>query len=202
MVLRVLASRVPNASRSNAAPYFSCNRLFFSMPDILPSSRKEHSERQLLNLSQEQVYNVVSNVKDYEQFVPFCTFSRVYSARPVSGQTKRTVFDGELGIGFKMFEEKYTSQVTCEHPKFVEAVSSDASLFKELVTTWRFTPNLPAHKLNQPDALHHPSCYVDFNIRFEFASPLHAQASTVFFEQVSKMMLQAFVDRCNAVYTK
>ena len=35
------------------------------------------------------------------------------------GQNK-TLFDGELGIGFKMFEEKYTSKVTCEHPKFVE----------------------------------------------------------------------------------
>ncbi|KAG2221278.1 hypothetical protein INT45_000191 [Circinella minor] len=170
------------------------------MPDILPSSRKEHSERQLLNFSQEQVYNVVSNVKDYEQFVPFCTFSKVYSSRNM-GHNK-TLFDGELGIGFKMFEEKYTSKVTCEYPKFVEAVSSDATLFKELVTTWRFTPNLPAHKLSQPNALQHPSCFVDFNIRFEFASPLHAQASSVFFEQVSKMMLQAFVDRCNTVYTK
>ncbi|KAI8142136.1 cyclase/dehydrase, partial [Fennellomyces sp. T-0311] len=173
-------------------------RTFFSMPDILPSSRKEYSERQLLNYSQEQVYNVVSNVKEYQQFVPFCNFSHVYSQHDLGNN--KIVFDGELGVGFKMFEEKYTSKVTCQYPAFVEAVSSDASLFKELVTTWRFTPNLPAHKLNLPDARHHPSCFVDFGIRFEFASPLHAQASSVFFEQVSKMMLQAFVDRCKTVY--
>lgn len=149
------------------------------------------------------MYNVVANVKDYEQFVPFCNHSLVYSTRTITrGNSLQTVFDGELGVGFKMFKEKYLSRVTCEHPNYVQAVSSDASLFKELVTTWRFTPNLPPSQRNRPDAKHHPSCYVDFSIVFEFASPLHAQASSVFFDQVSKMMLQAFVDRCNAVYNK
>lgn len=142
-------------------------------------------------------------MKDYEQFVPFCNHSLVYSTRTITrGNSLQTVFDGELGVGFKMFKEKYLSRVTCEHPNYVQAVSSDASLFKELVTTWRFTPNLPPSQRNRPDAKHHPSCYVDFSIVFEFASPLHAQASSVFFDQVSKMMLQAFVDRCNAVYNK
>lgn len=69
-----------------------------------------------------------------------------------------------------------------------------------MTTTWKFSPNLPHSKLNTKEAQDHPSCWVDFHIQFDFASPLHAQASSVFFDQVSKMMLQAFVDRCQTVY--
>ncbi|KAI9317043.1 cyclase/dehydrase, partial [Dichotomocladium elegans] len=148
--------------------------------------------------SQAQVYNVVSNVEQYKDFVPYCTHSHVYGSHQIGNNT--TVFDGELGVGFKMFEEKYMSRVTCEPHRYVQAISKDAELFKELVTTWRFTPNLPPSQRTHPDAIHHPSCYIDFEILFEFASPLHAHASSVFFDQVSKMMLQAFVDRCKSVY--
>lgn len=65
------------------------------------------------------MYDVVSNVREYQEFVPFCNFSRVYSTQPVR-QGGATVFKGELGVGFKMFQEKYMSEVTCIHPKFVQ----------------------------------------------------------------------------------
>ncbi|KAI7873732.1 proteasome component PUP2 [Lichtheimia hyalospora FSU 10163] len=94
-----------------------------------------------------------------------------------------------------MFQEKYASIVSCEPYSFVQAVAKDADLFKELVTSWRFTPNLSGNPISTHESIHHPSCYVDFNIAFEFASPIHAQASSVFFDKVSKMMLQAFIDR-------
>jgi coenzyme Q-binding protein COQ10 len=69
-----------------------------------------------------------------------------------------------------------------------KAISTDASLFKELITTWQFSPRSPTN------------CLVDFSIQFEFASPLHAQASNVFFDQVSQLMMKAFIDRCHGVY--
>ncbi|ORY95072.1 dehydrase and lipid transport-domain-containing protein [Syncephalastrum racemosum] len=172
-------------------------RSFFSLPLPDLSSRKEYAESRLLNFSQKQVYDVVSNVRDYEQFVPFCNFSRVYS-HPEADVKGAKKFQGELGVGFKMFEEKYMSEVTCVDPSFVQAVSADATLFKELVTTWHFRPNVPNKNIASPEL--HPSCYVDFKIAFEFASPLHAQASNVFFDQVSKAMFQAFVQRCEKVY--
>ncbi|KAI9307913.1 cyclase/dehydrase, partial [Cunninghamella echinulata] len=134
------------------------------------------------------VYNVVSNVNEYQHFIPFCTHSKVYTSKLLSSQ--QTVMQAELGIGFKLFKEKYMSTVTCQEPHMVTAVSSDASLFKELITTWKFLP----HQTNQQ------KCIVDFSISFEFASPLHAQASNVFFDQVSKMMMKAFIDRCHQVY--
>ncbi|KAL0075018.1 hypothetical protein J3Q64DRAFT_1776336 [Phycomyces blakesleeanus] len=97
---------------------FQFNRTFFSLPDLL-SSRKQYSERKLLNFSQKEVYDVVSNVKDYHLFVPFCNASHVYSSTPL-GTTGTYIMKAELGVGFKLFEEKYMSQVTCKEPIMVQ----------------------------------------------------------------------------------
>jgi coenzyme Q-binding protein COQ10 len=85
---------------------------------------------------------------------------------------------------------------------FDQAEAVDAALFKELTTTWRFTPNVTKIGMHSEPASHHPSCWVDFSIAFEFASPLHAHASGVFFDKVSSMMMDAFIERCAQVYGK
>lgn len=72
--------------------------------------------------SQAQVYEVVSNVTDYHRFIPFCTHSRVFSSKSVTSAIApgRVVMEAELGVGFNMFNEKYTSKVTCDKPKQVK----------------------------------------------------------------------------------
>ncbi|KAI8580177.1 hypothetical protein K450DRAFT_238520, partial [Umbelopsis ramanniana AG] len=182
-------------------------RTFFSLPKVIPDifdSRKVYSERKLLNYSQAQVYDVVSNVTDYHHFIPFCSHSKVFStkAAPSPVAPSRVVMEAELGVGFNLFNEKYMSKVTCDKPTLVKAESADATMFKELVTTWRFTPNLNRPGIDNVSASHHPSCWVDFSIAFEFASPLHAHASSVFFDKVSTMMMSAFIERCEKVYGK
>ncbi|KAG1148337.1 hypothetical protein G6F37_004037 [Rhizopus arrhizus] len=171
------------------------HRRFFSLPNIL-TTEKRYSERKLLNFSQNQLYNVVSNVDDYHQFVPFCTHSHVYTNTKID--ENKYIMKAELGIGFKLFKEKYMSKVTCKRPDLVKAVAADSTLFNDMTTIWKFTPHVPSTKLNTPEAANHPTCWVDFSISFDFASPIHAQASSVFFDEVSKMTLQAFVDRCQA----
>ncbi|KAI8989601.1 dehydrase and lipid transport-domain-containing protein [Pilobolus umbonatus] len=181
-----------------AATIHQLRRHFFSLPNIL-SSQKHYSERKLLKFSQSQLYNVVSNVDDYYLFVPFCTESKVYSTQSVNKGSKVVeVMKAELSVGFQPFQERYMSEVTCDKPISVKAVAADATLFKDMSTTWKFTPNVT--DLKSATAADHPSCWVDFEIVFDFASPVHAQASSVFFDKVSKMTLQAFVDRCNTVY--
>lgn len=53
----------------------------------------------------EQLYNVVANVEQYQQFVPWCTKSRVFKGQ--SGD-----FQAQLEIGFPPLVEHYTSEVT------------------------------------------------------------------------------------------
>lgn len=53
----------------------------------------------------EQLYSVVANVDQYQQFVPWCTKSRVFKGQ--SGD-----FQAELEIGFPPIVERYSSEVT------------------------------------------------------------------------------------------
>ncbi|KAF8930078.1 Coenzyme Q-binding protein coq10a, mitochondrial [Dissophora ornata] len=322
-----------------------------NLPNLLKpiSSSRQYKDRTLIKYSQQEFYDVVANVDDYQEFLPWCTYSKMSEPLPagsgpgqsyevggnksadgVSNQGLVTVRHGELGIGFNSLQERYVSNVTCQEPWTVRAVSYDSKLFKELSTTWRFTPNVPTRTTLQatmdqelqerqlltrpaeeprlpvkskpsapPRALQsepkhqftaaavfgaavvpkakkaegnspanvnsaalpsaqpsaapkipqansvmpppspspeshiptqqqplpsppkqtiqrtaspsnlatmkpsdYPSCWVDFDIQFEFASPVHASMSSLFFDQVSKEMLKAFIDRAEELYGK
>ncbi|KAF8945659.1 Coenzyme Q-binding protein coq10a, mitochondrial [Haplosporangium gracile] len=143
------------------------------LPNLLNplSSSRHYKDRTLLKYSQQEFYDLVANVDDYHKFLPWCTYSKMSAPLPlgsesvsgskrtgseerkkkasdalvglVKGGGEVTVRHGELGIGFNSLQERYVSTVTCQEPWMVRAVSYDSKLFKELSTTWRFTPNIP-----------------------------------------------------------
>lgn len=141
------------------------------LPNLLKplSSSRHYKDRTLLKYSQQEFYDLVANVDDYHKFLPWCTYSKMSAPLPlgsgsgsesagsegrknkasnalvgaVKGGGEVTVRHGELGIGFNSLQERYVSTVTCQEPWVVRAVSYDSKLFKELSTTWRFTPNIP-----------------------------------------------------------
>ncbi|KAJ3184654.1 hypothetical protein HDU87_004057 [Geranomyces variabilis] len=107
--------------------------------------------------------------------------------------------------------ETYVSRVVGVEGVSVTALAQDSSVFKQLNTTWRFSPagtgsttssypRQPSSTTTPSSPLDSPSCIVDFHILFEFRSPLYAHVSTLFFEEVSKAMMGAFEDRAKVVY--
>lgn len=68
----------------------------------------------LSRYSPEQLFNVVSAVDMYEEFLPWCRRSRIVKRN--SDQS----FDAELQIGFKFFLESYLSRVEIEKPKRIK----------------------------------------------------------------------------------
>ncbi|CAI2185461.1 11356_t:CDS:2, partial [Funneliformis geosporum] len=163
-------------------------RNFFGFSDIL-SSKKSYNGHKVVGYTQKQLYDVVSNIDEYHLFIPYCTNSEVLKSQYVDKRTK--ILTAALGVGFKGFSETYLSEVTCERPRFVQAVASSDALFSHLITVWQFSPH------NELPSTH---CYLDFHLEFEFTSPLHAQVANVFFDQVSALMVDAFEERCNQVY--
>lgn len=150
-------------------------RLFFDAT-LGSSNRKSFAEKKLVGFTCEQMYNVVSDVDNYKNFVPFCKKSHVYDRRP--GFLK-----GDLVIGFPPINERYTSNVTMERPNVVKAECFDGVLFNYLLTIWKFNPGLK--DIDQ-------SCVIDFYIDFEFKSNLHRKLSNLFFDQIVRQMEQAF----------
>eukprot|EP00887_Chlorella_sp_A99_P003918 scaffold11.g3918.t1 len=87
---------------------------------------KRYSEKKLLGYSPRQMYDVVSAVEHYHEFVPWCQRSTVTLRRPPS------YLEAELEVGFQMFVERYTSKVTMHCPTLVRSSVEDSTLFSHL----------------------------------------------------------------------
>jgi coenzyme Q-binding protein COQ10 len=168
---------------------------FFSVPNFEAMCAKSFSSRKTVQHSPSNLFAVVVDVDRYEEFVPFCARSSV--VRRHDSQN----FEAELEIGFRLFNEKYLSNVTLVPGESVtaEAVTGEAAkaagrgggsgLFERLVSTWKFSPGAHANE-----------CVVDFDIDFRVGSVIHAQAVGLFFEEVSRMQINAFEERCDRLY--
>jgi ribosome-associated toxin RatA of RatAB toxin-antitoxin module len=154
--------------RSNSAAHMS-------------TTGKKHFERKLIKQSVATLYEVVSDVNRYHEFVPWCKSSRVITR---SGQS----MTAELEVGFNVFAEKYVSKVEAVEPTSVTAISSQTNLFEYLRTEWKFTP------ASDPS-----TTWVTFQVDFKFKSAMYNQLSTLFLQEVVTKMVKAFEQRCVTV---
>lgn len=148
------------------------------------SKLKEYEGRKLIGFSMEQICDVVADVKNYKEFVPFCKKSDVIS----------TADDGlraNLVIGFPPIKESYTSKVTILRPRLVKAECTDGRLFNHLNTLWLFSPGLKNNA---------QTCVIDFSLSFEFKSLLHSHFSNLFFNEIVRQMENAFIEEAKRRY--
>ena len=144
-----------------------------------PVSSNKHYERRLLKFSAEQFYDVVADVNQYQNFVPWCKGSKVI-------RKDADKIEAELVVGFGYFNEKYLSVVTLDCPRSVTAISKETNLLEYLRTEWKFTPSK-----SDPS-----KCWVSFQIDFKFRSALYNQVSDMFLQDIVKNMVQAFEAQC------
>ncbi|XP_030649506.1 coenzyme Q-binding protein COQ10 homolog, mitochondrial [Chanos chanos] len=181
----VLATRPVSLPPTPVTSQVILSRSFINLAAPLVARRMEYSESRTLGYSPEQMYSVVANVDQYQQFVPWCKKSKVMKGK--NGGVVRA----QLEIGFPPIVERYVSEVTVVPNHQVRAVCTDGSLFNHLETIWRFSPCSP----DQGD-----SCNVEFFVSFEFKSLLHSQLATMFFDEVVKQMVNAFEMRAAKMY--
>lgn len=157
-------------------------RTFLSFPQA--SRKREYCGRQLVGYTMDQMYEVVSDVENYYQFVPWCKKSLVLKKTDDHLQA-------DLIVGFPPINESYTSSVSLVKPHMVKAECTDGRLFHHLLTLWRFSPGLKREQ---------QSCVVDFQITFEFRSAFHSHLSNLFFDQVARQMESAFIKEVGRRY--
>uniref|UniRef100_A0AC35U0E9 C2H2-type domain-containing protein n=2 Tax=Rhabditophanes sp. KR3021 TaxID=114890 RepID=A0AC35U0E9_9BILA len=149
------------------------------------ANKQAYAERRIIGYSADQMYHVVNTVTEYPQFVPWCKKANV---KIISENLSLA----ELTIGFPPLSEHYQSRVTSLYPNVVHSVCSDGSLFDVLDTTWRFGPGLENDKQN--------TCTLHFSLVFQFKYSIHAHLSHLFFDQVVRTMVKAFLKRAEKLH--
>lgn len=179
-----------------------------------------YKETKRLPYSKKQLYTVIADVEAYSRFVPYCLGSNLISYKALKGsgtvnnlnhEAKPWMHGGyagethlleqELVVGFKAFEERYTSQVECRKWEMVKATACDSPLFKYLTSTWTFRSPEEISSKTLPTR-DDDSTYVSLQLAFAFASPLHAAVGEYFWKSVSEKMVLAFERRVEDVYGK
>ncbi len=127
------------------------------------------------------MYQVVAEVEQYPQFLPWVLALRVLS-RDETGLT------AEMAVGYSAFRERYTSRVDLDPQAGRIGVTAIKGPFRTLENHWRFTSDAEG-------------CRIDFSIVFEFRNPLLQVAAGKAFETVVRKMTDAFVARAAALYS-
>ena len=149
-----------------------------------------HTEHKILPYTSKQMLDLVLDIENYPQFLPWCLAGRITKL------IDDNHFIADLVISFKAFTQKYTSDVKTakisENEYKVEVVAIDGP-FQNLVNHWRFQdlPNYPK-----------PHSKIEFFIDFDFKSKIFGKMIGLVFEKATNKMINAFEKRAHQLYNK
>ena len=146
-----------------------------------------HAEKRILPHSPEQLFNLVADIESYPEFLPWCLAVQVRSREITAPNTSSVLLVADMVIGFKIFREKFTSQVNCKQPDRIDVTYSDGP-FRYLNNHWVFRP------------VDETSCEIDFYVDFEFRSIILQTAIGLVFNEAVQKMVNAFESRANSLY--
>ena len=139
-----------------------------------------HSETKHLPYTPEQLFELVADVRRYNEFLPWVTAVRIRS----SSETE-TVAD--LIVGFGAFKERFTSRVLKERPRRI-CVDYIEGPLKFLHNEWQFDPAADG------------GTDVHFSVDFAFKSRIFESLAGAMFDRALRKMTGAFETRAAALY--
>ncbi len=139
-----------------------------------------HHERRALPHSAAQMYDLVADVKNYREFLPWVSAVRVR-------QDSETEMLADLIVGFKNLRESFSSRVI-KTPKSEIIVDYLDGPMKELHNRWLFEDAVGGGSI------------VDFTVDFTFRNPMFEMLAGQFFDSALRKMTTAFIDRADALY--
>ena len=139
-----------------------------------------HSETRALPYSPEQMFDLVSDVASYPEFLPWISAMRVRSS-------SETEMVADMIVGFKGLRETFTSRVRKVRPLSVHVDYVDGPL-KHLSNDWHFRSDGAGGVL------------VDFTVDFAFKNRLFEMLAGQMFDRALRKMIGAFETRAAVLY--
>lgn len=138
-----------------------------------------------MSYSAKQMFDLVADVSQYPEFLPWCAAARIRSS--TMGDTQ-TVIDADLVISFKVFREKFGSTVTLTpNENRIDVVYLDGP-FKYLNNHWLFKD------------IGDGQCEAAFFVDFEFKSVVLQAVIGVVFGEAMERIVRAFERRAQDLY--
>lgn len=134
----------------------------------------------LIARSAEQMFDLVDNVEDYPEFLPWCSDTRVDFC-----DVTKTV--ATLHISFLSVKSHFTTENLKERPLRMSLRLVDGP-FRRLEGSWLFRP------------LAENACKVEFKLSYEFSSRVFERIIGPVFGQITTTFVDAFVKRADEVY--
>ena len=139
-----------------------------------------HSETRHLPYTPEQLFDLVADVRRYDEFLPW-----VVAVRVRSSSDRETIAD--LVVGFNAFKERFTSRVLKERPSLI-CVDYIEGPLKYLHNEWKFEPSDDG------------GTNVGFSVDFAFKSRLFETLAGSMFDRALRRMTAAFEQRAAGLY--
>jgi coenzyme Q-binding protein COQ10 len=139
-----------------------------------------HTETRNLPYSPEQMFDLVADVKRYQEFLPWVAAVRVRS-------DSETLMIADLVVGFKSIKETFASRVTKARPGNIGVDYLEGPL-KYLHNSWRFEPDGKG------------GTDIHFCVDFQFKSRIFEALAGQVFDRALRRMTSAFEERAHQLY--
>ena len=140
----------------------------------------KHEEQRIIKHTPSNLFKLVSDVKRYPEFLPWCLGARVKNNR-------KNNFEADLIIGFKIYKEIYSSEISLDNINKKIIVNYKDGPFEYLENYWVFKDNKNG-------------CEVEFMVDFKFKSVFLQTLMETMFSEAVRRMVGAFEKRANELY--
>ena len=140
----------------------------------------KHFEKRKVPYSSLKMFDLVSDIEKYPDFLPWCLASRVIS-------NDKNIVIADLMIGFQVFKEKFRSKVKLDRKNMIISVTYEDGPFKFLTNKWDFKDNKNY-------------CEIKFYLDFEFKNIFFQSLMERLFSDAVKRMVAAFEKRAAQLY--
>lgn len=145
----------------------------------------KHHETRKLPYTAQQMFDLVADVEDYPNFIPWTAAARITSRREAR---KGEILQADLVVSFKVFRERFTSRVRLDREDMRIDTEYLNGPFRHMNSTWRFRD------------LEEGGCEVEFHVDFEFKSRMLGSAARMFFNDAMQRIVRAFERRARERY--
>jgi ribosome-associated toxin RatA of RatAB toxin-antitoxin module len=146
---------------------------------------KQVKKTVLLWYAAQEMYDLVTGVEAYPQFLPWCDRAEVLETH-ADGVTAR------LGLAYAGVRHAFTTR-NAHEPGRAVTVSLVDGPFSVLDGIWHFKPLGSA-------GLDRPACKVELDLRYGFASLALERVVSPVFDRVANTLVESFVQRAEQVY--